>query len=416
MGRIARLFSLLGFLVFALSFCYGSDLALVGATIYPSPIDAPIPNGTVLIHDGRIAALGPSNKIKLASGTQIIDCTGMFVTAGFWNSHVHLTQPSIADADHLPVDQITRQLRLMFTSWGFTTVFDLGSTPGNTAAILRRIASGAVLGPRILTVGVDLFPPHGTPIYLKDFFRQTGLKPPEVNSPEEAVQIVSRNIQNGAEGTKLFTGSFQGPGQPVINMPLDIARAAVDESHKSNKPVFAHPQNLQGVKIAVESGVDILAHTTPDSGPWPDSVRTEIQLHKMALIPTLTLWDVEGHRAHMPAEFLQHWIHAGVEQLHCFSREGGQVLFGTDAGYIEQYDTAEEFSLMHQAGLDFGQILGSLTTEPTVRFGFARRSGRLAKGLDADLAVLSADPAQDVTNFSRVVYTIRAGRIIYSAR
>jgi imidazolonepropionase-like amidohydrolase len=105
-----------------------------------------------------------------------------------------------------------------------------------------------------------------------------------------------------------------------------------------------------------------------------------------------------------------------AEQLGAFSRAGGQVLFGTDVGYIQQFDTSEEFKWMSRAGLSFQQILASLTTNPAQRFGYAARSGRIAKGLEADFVVLRADPAQNSLAFSQVRYTIRRGEIIYAEK
>ena len=83
-------------------------------------------------------------------------------------------------------------------------------------------------------------------------------------------------------------------------------------------------------------------------------------------------------------------------------------------GYIEQSDTSEEFTWMSRAGMTFQQILASLTTSPAERFAFTSRSGRIAKEMDADLVVLTADPALDTSAFSKVRYTIRAGKVIYS--
>ncbi len=71
---------------------------------------------------------------------------------------------------------------------------------------------------------------------------------------------------------------------------------------------------------------------------------------------------------------------------------------------------------MSRAGMSFEQILASLTTNPAERFGYSQHSGGIAKGMDADLVVLSADPKHDTTAFARVRYTIRNGIIIYSAR
>jgi hypothetical protein len=103
-------------------------------------------------------------------------------------------------------------------------------------------------------------------------------------------------------------------------------------------------------------------------------------------------------------------------QLKAFTQAGGQVLFGTDVGYIEKVDTSEEFAWMPRADMRFQKILASLTTNPAQRFGYSSHSGRIAKGMDADLVVLSADPAQSTTGFSQVRYTIRNGKVIYSKK
>ncbi|HUA85379.1 MAG TPA: amidohydrolase family protein, partial [Bryobacteraceae bacterium] len=84
--------------------------------------------------------------------------------------------------------------------------------------------------------------------------------------------------------------------------------------------------------------------------------------------------------------------------------------------YIDHYDTSLEFTLMARAGMNFQQILASLTTNPARKFGYSGRTGRVAKGMEADLAILAADPAQDATAFSKVRYTIRSGKVIYPGR
>jgi imidazolonepropionase-like amidohydrolase len=135
----------------------------------------------------------------------------------------------------------------------------------------------------------------------------------------------------------------------------------------------------------------------------------------MALIPTLTLWHVES-RGETPEEFEKGMNKVVLPELRAYSEAGGQILFGTDVGYIEQFDTSEEFVWMSRAGMSFQQILESLTTNPAQRFGYSNHSGRIAKGMDADLVVLRADPAQDATAFSKVRYTVRSGNVISSEK
>ncbi len=66
--------------------------------------------------------------------------------------------------------------------------------------------------------------------------------------------------------------------------------------------------------------------------------------------------------------------------------------------------------------MSFQQILASLTTNPAQRFGYSTHSGRIAKGFDADLVVLCADPAQNISAFSKICYTIRGGEVIYGGK
>jgi imidazolonepropionase-like amidohydrolase len=224
------------------------------------------------------------------------------------------------------------------------------------------------------------------------------------------VARVRRQIAHGADGIKIFAGAITAKG--VLPMPLDLAKAMVEEAHKAGKPVFAHPSNQEGLDVALQSGVDILAHTAPMSGDWTPAFVAKLNGAHMALIPTLTLFDVEAKKARVSEEENEKWIAKGVQELKAFVTGRGQVLFGTDVGYTDHFDTAEEYTLMARAGMDYRQILASLTTNPATRFHDTDR-GRVAKGMKADLVVLEADPAADVTAFAKVRKVIRAGTVIY---
>src|SRR5579862_239932 len=393
-------------------FC--SDLALIHAKIYPSPTESPIENGAILVHAGRILAFGPNATIKIPSHATVIECNGMVVTAGFWNSHVHILTPGLLHAEKLSSEQITAQLQDMLTRWGFTTVFDIASVLENTNLIRRRIERGEVRGPRILTVGEPFWGKGGTPVYVKGFLEANHIIIPDVESTAQATVRVRQEIRDGADGIKIFANSVEADG--VLTMPLDLAKAIVAEAHRAGKPVFAHVSNAQGIEVAIQSGVDILAHTTPVDDLWSPSFAGRLTAAHMALTPTLTLWDVEARKGNASPDEVEKGMSRAAQQLKAFSQAGGQVLFGTDVGYIEKFDTSEEFAWMSRAGMNFQQILASLTTNPVTRFGYSSHSGRIAKGMDADLVVLEGDPAEDVTAFSKVHQVIRGGQLIYPVR
>jgi imidazolonepropionase-like amidohydrolase len=301
----------------------------------------------------------------------------------------------------------------MFNRWGFTTVFDIASVLDNTLALRRRIESDELRGPHVLTVGEPIWTME--PIYVRAFLKEQHIAIPNIETPEQAIALVRDHAAKGANGIKLFTGSYQG-GSKVSVLPLAVAKAAVDEAHRHHMPVFTHPQDVEGLDVAVASGVDVLAHTVPQSPPWNIDFVSRLKKANMALIPTLTLFDFEARKENDSDQEREAWIAKMIAELRAYSEAGGDILFGTDIGYIDHYDTALELTLMSQAGMSFQQILASLTTTPARRFGFSDHTGRIAKGMDADLAVLRADPAQDITAFSKVRYTIRSGRVIFSQK
>jgi len=404
---------LLSIVLFASGSSRASDLALIGAKVYPSPTDPPIENGTILVRDGHILAVGPSPTIKIPHDATLIDCTGLVVTAGFWNSHVHILTPGLLHVRDSRIPELDEQLDMMFNRWGFTTVFDISSVLDNTLALRRRIEDKQLRGPHLLTVGEPIW--TNEPVYVRDFLNENHIPIPSTETVDQAISLVRDHAAKGANGIKLFTGSYQGGGKVAV-LPLAIAKAAVAEAHRHAMAVFAHPQNLDGVAVAIDSGVDVLAHTVPQSPPWTADFVARLRSANIALIPTLTLFDFEARKDNSSDEEREAWIAKMMAELRAYSQVGGDILFGTDIGYTDHFDTELEFALMSRAGMNFQQILGSLTTNPARRFGYSDHSARVAKGMEADLVVLRADPAQDATAFSKVRYTIRSGKVIYSKR
>jgi imidazolonepropionase-like amidohydrolase len=391
-----------------------AELAIVGARIYPAPGAAPITDATVVVRDGVIGDIGPASTVLPGPAAEVIDGRNLVVVAGMWNSHVHLFSPTLSQPpDEKNAEALSGELEAMLTRWGFTTVFDISSLPGQAIALRKRIAAGEVRGPYILTVDAPFFPINGTPIYARELL--AGQPSFEVGAADAVTDRVRQQISGGADGVKLFTGAIVGGDIGVLPMQLDLAKAAVVEAHRTGKPVFAHPSDLAGLTIAMESGADILAHTTPDNGlEWSPELAGELKAHNLALIPTLTLWQVELGRDKAPDDVIRAFVAVAQRQLKTYADAGGDVLFGTDVGYTDAFDTSQEYRLMADAGLNFDQILASLTTVPSARFGFAKK-GSIARGMDGDLTVLAADPTVDITAFAKVAYTIRAGKVIYAA-
>jgi imidazolonepropionase-like amidohydrolase len=375
-------------------------VALTGGTVYASPEAAPLADAVIIATNGVIIATGSRSEVRIPADIRVIDCSGKTIVAGFWNSHVHFTEPVWLNAGHAPAATLEAHMQEMLTRWGFTSVWDLGSYPVDSLALRRRVNAGEVPGPNIFFAG-NMFPKGGHPVYVP---REVPL--PEVATPEEAAKLSRDYLAMGLDGIKLFTGAFMGD-KPVVNMEPAVAKAAVDVAHGQGKPVFAHPQNKTGVDTVIEAGVDVLAHTAPSQSGYTPEQLARFKSQNTALIPTLSLFTTVVLDPGVTARI----VAAAVGQLKQFSENGGVILFGTDIGFIKLYDTSTEFDLMHRA-LSERQVLASLTTNPATYFKAARK-GRVENGFDADLVVLDGDPIADVHNLAKVAYTIRAGQVIY---
>jgi len=379
-------------------------LVLQHARIYPSPTDPPIDDGTVVIRDGLIASVGPA--IPVPAGATVLPCEGCVIAAGFWNAHVHFTEPKWSFAEWKADDLLNAQLADMFLSRGFTTVIDVGSNPADTFALRRRIERIQLRGPYIYSSGPPLYPPHGIPFYIKEsapLWIQWLM--PQPATPDAARRVVRRNLNSGADLTKLFTGSWVERGH-VLPMPVNIAKAAVEESHLNGKLVFAHPSDLAGIRVAIDSGVDVLAHAADDTRGVDRALLAEAVGRNMAMIPTLKMFA-------STVTTDPHYMDPICNEVREFHALGGQLIFGTDVGYMTDYSTDLEFEELGKSGLDWKEVLAMLTTNPSARMGVSNAKGTVTPGKLADLTILSADPALDLTNFARVQMVIRSGRVIW---
>jgi imidazolonepropionase-like amidohydrolase len=381
----------------------GDAFALTGAKVYPSPAAEPLRDGTILVQNGKILAVGATAEITVPSGFRRVACISRVITAGFQNSHCHFTESQWSAAADAPAATLTAQLQKMLTKYGFTTVVDTASLLTSTSALRRRVDSWEVFGPRILTAGKPLFPANGVPYYVRDSVPAELLRllePPA--SATQAVALVRDQSVKGADIVKLFTGSYIDRNT-VLPMPIDIARAATAEAHRLNRLTFSHESSVAGLEIALEAQVDVLAHAVEDTRGFTPEHQQRMLEQKMAVIPTLTLYGSDTH------------FDRTLAALRDFARAGGDVMFGTDVGYLPEayYNPTREYELMARAGLGWKDILASLTTVPSARFNESSVRGRIAPGMNADLVVLGADPANDVRAFADVRFTIRAGRLIY---
>jgi imidazolonepropionase-like amidohydrolase len=365
--------------------------------------------GGVIVDLTRVSTDEPAltDRAQSVANQCIVNAEGHVVTAGFWNTHVHFTDPVLTDDG-----QAAALIDEMLLSRGFTSVLDTGADPRVIDRLRTAIEVGTMLGPRIVVAGGSFVYTNGTPAYLPK-----GLLP-ELTEPAHAGPAVERVLDAGADGIKIFSGSFQTPSH-TIYLPGDVIAAITNAAHARGAFVVSHPTDRQGLLNAVDNGVDILAHTAPPAGVLELDLLTRMRDRKVALTPTLKIWRWELERHGVPASAVESYITRGVAQLRDYHALGGEVLFGTDVGYMLDYDPTEEYVLMARAGLDFRAILQTLTVNPGARFarpGTPAGVGTVAVGQAADLVVLAGDPAADVRAFATPLVTIRGGQLVSDRR
>ena len=177
-----------------------------------------------------------------------------------------------ANAGKIAASELSAQIQAMLTRYGVTNAFDTGSMWENTRLIRDRIESGEVPGPRIRSTGEILYPkgafrdsPPGL-VAVLGFMRAPTT---EISNPEEALAASKRLLDAGTDGIKLYAATWF---PPFAELQQSTIEAAATEAHQREKLLFAHPTKREALLAAVRGGADVIVHTTPQSGPWDETV------------------------------------------------------------------------------------------------------------------------------------------------
>jgi len=152
----------------------------------------------------------------------------------------------------------------------------------------------------------------------------------------------------------------------------------------------------------MDAGVDVLAHTPEVTEGIDEAMLHRMLVQHMTIIPTLKLFSRDN-------------AIAKIRKLdYRYHKLGGRLVYGTDTGFLTDYDQSEEFRQLAQAGLSFRDVLAMLTTAPAELFHLSKTEGKVAPGMRGDLTILSEDPASGKPGaFTAVRYTIRDGKVIW---
>src|SRR5262245_9750168 len=251
--------ALAGLVAFAQAPVNSGVTAITGVRIIDGTGRASVQNGTIVINNGHIEAVGPAASVKIPAGAARVDLSGKTVIPGLINAHAHL---NVDPGSKMPVrEDLTRRLKT-YAMYGVTSIVSLGSTQADELEGLKMRD-------------------EQTRIKLDRARVYTGGLNAEGKTPDEARKSVDRLAD-----LKVDVIKYHINGTPN-DMTPDIYGALVDESKKKNLRTFVHIFYLKDAKGAVEKGTDVLAHSIRDQNVDPAFV-AEMKRKNIGYIPTLT--------------------------------------------------------------------------------------------------------------------------------
>lgn len=386
---------------------------------------APAKVETVLIRDGRIAAVG--NSIDIPTGTKVIYATGATLLPGLFDLHTHLQSSGIPDV----AGDWAKNLK-SYLACGVTSINDY-SENGEELAPLRKLqSSGIFIGPRIhYAVRLGTTNGHGTEFGWGDFMTL------HANSPAEAHAAMKVALSYKPDVIKVFTDGWRyNKGPNLTSMNLQTLTAIVNDAHKAGVRVFTHTVTLAGAKIAAHAGVDVLAHGVGDA-PVDEELISLLKKHGTSYVSTLAVF--EPSKTNVPSRMLasllpqigeltlkegtedrrendtainQRWkyLQENVRRLY---KAGVPIATGTDAGVTGTFHgwaTLHEIELLVDSGLTPLQALTAATEVSARAVGDEKERGTIEPGKIADLLLVDGSPDKDIHDIERTHAVFLKGR------
>ncbi len=364
-----------------------SILALTNATIIDGTGAEPVRDGTVLIHDDRIAAVGPRGGVTIPQNARIIDLQQGTVLPGFFNAHVH----SAFSESNLRA----------WAQAGVTTVRDMAFGGGQLWWPLTYRDEHATLPEfsRIIAVGPMISSPGGYPVAVWGGIGYTAA------SPEEARQRTNEVLDHGADliKTTLESGRVMLGSASLPTFSEEEAKAILDAAHHRGVPVSVHVTAVMDLAKVVNYGFDEIAHMVADN-LQDDQMIARMVARDIYWVPTLELWSNYG------------LAQVAMANLRRFVSAGGKVALGTDfSGAPKPFQSGMpilEMELMQQAGMTPMQIIVAATKNAAHVCNRDRVLGTIEPGKAADLLVVNGDPLQDIHALRNVRLVVRSGTVI----
>ena len=465
-----------------------ADTAIVGATVIDGNGGPPLVDATVVIVGERIEAVGPRASAEVPAGATIIDGTGKFVTPGFIDTNVHISLygggrggagKETAVAYWNRNDELTLEMAQMHLKYGVTTIRDSYGTLPALKEVRDAIARGKAIGPRLLFAG-NIVGWGGPYSITFSVVREQGLSlwEEQYNDtitqgsgeelmdmyPEELRVAINKYLDKGVDFIK-YGGTSHWAIPTLIGFSPEAQRVIVEETQKRGLVAETHATNPEGLRLAVEAGIDVIQHPEVLANrEFSDDLVREIRERRTIcsmLVNTFTgeawkkhLKDKEeaekklakdekeaaepGLRRHVKQEKTsaqrrreQRELGLGTEIRRRNAKkliDGGCIVtLGTDnyLGRAPEYSrepkrlwqepgngTIAAIEGLVELGMTPAQAIVAATKNGAMACKALDEYGTLEAGKLADLLVLDADPLADISNIRKLGVVMKEGQII----
>ncbi len=391
-----------------------------------------VPQGAVVIRDGRIAYAGPAAGAPAVEPDALrIDARGGTIMPGLVEAHYHPTYFNVATLEDLDIKYPVEYVTLLAASnarlaleCGYTAARSGGSLFNIDVWLKKAIEEGLLPGPRLAASGREICGVGGLMDWNPDF-RKIGMEGLVllVNGADEARRAVRKLVKDGVEWIKTYpTGDAAAPDtndHHTLCMTFDEMNAVVREAHNHRLKVTGHCRANEGIKNALRAGYDTLEHAT-----FMDDEALDMLLKRNTpVVPALQFEHasiVRGPDFNMSQAVIdghKETLEAGAESARKILKAGGRLGMGGDYGFAwNPHGTyAKELTFfVKYVGFSPLETIRCATQCGAQIMGRDSEFGTLEAGKLADVLVVDGDVLADIElleDRSRFVAVLQGGVI-----
>ena len=404
--------------------------AIINGKILNGKKDMSAEEGLCVLVDGeKISKILPLREAN-TEGYKIIDLNGKYLMPGLINMHVHLAgngKPQKKQRDNeklvktIMSTALTRSIAYKMVSdfaktelmSGVTTIRTVGGLADFDTKLRDDILKGKKAGPRIIAANQGISVPGG---------HMAGSVAIAARSVDEALEILEKGKSEGIDIVKLMiTGGVLDakekgvPGE--LKMPPETVKAICEKAHAEGYKVAAHVESTEGVKVALENGVDSIEHGAKPTGEIIELFKKRHAFLCTTISPALpyALFDRSVSNASDIEKYNGKIVFEGITECAKAAIENDiPVVLGNDVGcpWITQYDFWRELYYFHKyVGVTNAFALYSATSLGAEMAGIGSETGTIEEGKFADMIVTAKNPLDDLRALRRIETVIARGKV-----